>query len=57
MARMTLAAIDRRYAPPEGRLLLAFVDGAPVVALVASIYLAEGSACIMPKMWPSVSLQ
>ncbi len=24
-----LAAIDRRYAPPEGRLLLAFDDGAP----------------------------
>ena len=24
-----LAAIDRRYAPPEGRLLLAFADGAP----------------------------
>ncbi len=24
-----LAAIDRRYAAPEGRLLLAFVDGAP----------------------------
>ncbi len=24
-----LAAIDRRYAPPEGRLLLAFADGEP----------------------------
>jgi GNAT superfamily N-acetyltransferase len=24
-----LAALDRRYAPPEGRLLLAFADGEP----------------------------
>lgn len=24
-----LADVDRRYAPPEGRLLLAFVDGSP----------------------------
>ena len=24
-----LAALDRRYAPPQGRLLLAFVDGEP----------------------------
>ncbi len=38
-----LAAIDRRYAPPEGRLLLAFADGEPA-GCAALRRLEDGSA-------------
>lgn len=38
-----LAAIDRRHAPPEGRLLLAFADGAPA-GCAAFRRLGEGVA-------------
>lgn len=44
-----LAAIDRRYAPPEGRLLLAFSDGEP--AGCAALRRLEDGAAEGRRLW------
>ena len=44
-----LAAIDRRYAPPEGRLLLAFDDGEP--AGCAGLRRLEDGAAEGRRLW------
>ena len=44
-----LAAIDVRYAPPEGRLLLAFADGEP--AGCAALRRIEGGVAEGRRLW------
>ncbi len=44
-----LAALDRRYAPPEGRLLLAFADGEP--AGCAALRRLEDGSAVGRRLW------